>query len=226
MHEKNLTEHESLKLITEMIHQAKGTINENGTSCILWGSAVGVSGLVNFAELQWHFYIGFDIWLLTLAAFIPQIFISIRESRQRKVLTHTESTLNVIWLVYTISIISLIFYLNIVPHVSDQMASAEGTKILLTHADGKTVPFHYFPLSGGSLLLLVYAIPTLATGLITKFRPMIYGAILCYILFFISCYTNSAYDMLWNGLAGICNWFIPGLILRRKYSRKKKAVNV
>lgn len=226
MQEKNLTEQESLKLITQIIHQARGTINENGTSSILWGTVVGISGLVSFAQLYGHFSIGFDIWLLTLAAIVPQIFISVRERRQRTVLTHTQVALNAVWTVYALSIFALIFYVNVAPHVVAQGALAEGRRVFATNAAGTMEPFEPGVPSASSLFLLLYAIPTLATGLITRFTPFIIGAILCYILFVVSCYTNTTYDMLWSGVAGICNWLIPGLILRRKYLRNKKAANV
>ncbi|MGN6163541.1 MAG: hypothetical protein ACTHOF_03290 [Flavisolibacter sp.] len=225
MKEKQLSEHESLRLITEMIQKAKQSFHEDGTSAILWGTVVAVCGLVNFAELYWNFSIGFDIWLLTLLAIVPQIFIEIRENKQRRVVTHMEAAMNAIWLVYGISIFALVFYMNVVPYATDSILANEGTKLFQTTSQG-TQPFHYFIASAGSLLLLIYAIPTLATGIAYKFGPMFWAAILCYIFFIISCFVPTAYDMLLNGLAGIFNWLIPGLILRSKFKRQKMAVNV
>jgi hypothetical protein len=226
MEEEKFSEKESLKLITEMIQKAKHSFHENGTSAILWGSVIGIAGLVNFAELYWQFNIGFDVWLIVMAAIIPQVFISIRKSKQKQVVTHIEGVMDTIWIVYGISIFALMFYFNIVPGVTDKFVALEGTSIIQTNANGTTQPFHFFPLSYGSLLLMLYAIPTLTTGIVHKFKPMFWAAILCYIFFIISCFTSTAYDMLLNGLAGIFNWFIPGLILRRKFYGQKKAVNV
>lgn len=223
MEEKQLSEKESLQLITEMIGKAKHSYHENGTSAILWGSVVAVCGFVMFAELYFHFYIGFDIWLLTFIAFIPQIFISINQRKSRKVISHTEAAMNSIWAVYAISMFALVFYFNVVPGVSDRLFADEGTKIVITTADGAINNFHYNIPSAGSLLLLMYAIPTFATALAYKFRPMIYGSILCYSFFVISCFTPSAYDMLLNGFAGIFNWLLPGLILRRRFKKEKEA---
>lgn len=80
MEEKKLSEQESLQLITEMIQKAKRSFHESGASSILWGSVIAVCGLVSFAEMQWQFSIGFDVWLLALAAIIPQVLITIREN--------------------------------------------------------------------------------------------------------------------------------------------------
>lgn len=225
MEDKPLSEEESLRLITEMIHQVKKSFHEDGTSAILWGSVVAVCGLTSFAELNWHFHLGFDIWLLTLAAIIPQVYISMRESRRRKVITHTEAALNAIWLVYGVSIFALVFYLNVVPLVTDRLLHREGTTLLQSTAQG-VQPFHYFVPSAGSLLLLIYAMPTLATGLAQKFKPMFWGALLCYLFFIISCFVPTAYDMLLNGLAGIFNWLVPGLILRRRFRAHQTPVHV
>ena len=113
MEEKQLSEKESLQLITEMISKAKHSYHENGTSAILWGSVVAICGFVMFAEIYFDFYIGFDIWLLTFFAFIPQIFISINQRKNRKVISHTEAAMNSIWVVYAISMFALVFYFNV-----------------------------------------------------------------------------------------------------------------
>lgn len=223
MEEKQLSEKESLQLITEMISKAKHSYHENGTSAILWGSVVAICGFVMFAEIYFDFYIGFDIWLLTLFAFIPQVFISINQRRNRKVISHTEAAMNSIWVVYAISMFALVFYFNVVPGVSDRLLANEGTKIIVTASNGESHNFHAIIPSAGSLLLLMYAIPTFATALAYKFRPMIYGSLLCYCFFIASCFTPSAYDMLLNGFAGIFNWLIPGLILRRRFKKEKES---
>ena len=188
MADQKLTEQESLQIITEMIQKVKPRLHTGGTSAILWGTAVAIAGLVSFAQLHWHFYIGFDIWLLVLAALIPQIFITLREKRGKKVTNYQEDALNGIWTAYGIGIFALVFYLRVIPAVP----------------------------SRGSLLLILYGIPTLATGIAMKFRPMLIGSILCYLFFIASCYLSAEFDWLFNGLAAIANWLIPGLILRHR----------
>ncbi len=125
-----------------------------------------------------------------------------------------------------ISIFALVFYFNTVPAATDKLLAAEGVSLSKTTADGTTAAFKYFIPSSGSLLLLLYAIPTLATGIACKFKPMTIAAVLCYAFFIISCFVPTAYDMLLNGAAGIFNWLLPGIILRRRLNVQKKAVNV
>jgi hypothetical protein len=226
MNDKPLSEQESLRLITEMIGKAKKNFHETGSSAILWGSVIAFCGLMTFAQLQWNFNLHFDVWILTLVALLPQLFISIRESRQRTVRTHTQEAMNAVWLVYGLSIFALVFYFNTVPGQAQRQLLERGIELYQKGPEGETVPFHLFIPSSGSLLLLLYGIPTLATGIAQKFRPMLIGAAFCYGFFVLSCYTTNKYDYLLNGFAGIANWLIPGLILRRRFLSEKRAMDV
>ncbi len=227
MHDQPISEQQSLQLITEMIQKVKKDVHERGTSSILWGSVIGLCGLLAFAERQWDFYLDFDVWLLALVAIVPQVFISIREARQRTVVTHTQAAMNNVWLVYGISIFALMFYFNTVPQVTDRLLLQDGRQVMEREPlTGIETPFRYFIASSSSLLLLLYAIPTLVTGLTYRFKPMIVGAVLCYCFFVASLFTDTRLDMLFNGLAAICNWLIPGLILRSRYKKEKAALDV
>jgi hypothetical protein len=225
--EKELTEEESLRLITEMIHKVKNSFHESGTSAILWGSVVAFCGLFSFLQIQFGFSTyGFDVWLLTLIAIVPQIFISVREARQRKVLTYEETAMNAIWLVFGISIFAISFYNNIMPSVVENFYAKESVELLQRNkVTGVITAYRPYVPSISSVYLILYAIPTLATGLAKKFKPMIIGGILCYILFVISCFSNFKYDMLLHALAGMINWLIPGLLLRNSF-KKSRACNV
>lgn len=216
--EKELTGHESLQIITEMIQKVKGSFNENGSSAILWGAVVGFCGLLSFSEIQWKFDVGFPVWSLILVAVIPQMFIVFRERKKKLVKTYQQAATDNIWLVYGITIIAFVLYQSIVPGVSDSMIAAEGSQILLKNIQtGKIEDFHWYVPSGSSIYLIIYAFPTIATGLVCKFKPMIYGAIICYVFFIVSLFTSLKYDLLLMGLAGIFNWLIPGFILRNRY---------
>lgn len=223
--ENNFTEKDSLELISTMIQKAKDNFHERGTSAIMWGAVVGFCGLFSFVKFQFKIETGsFDVWLLTLLAIIPQIFLTIKESKQVKYKTHTQEALNAVWLVYGITIFGVLAYSNIIPYATEEILKSVNValfeKDLITGKMEQAKPQVY---SQSSLLLLVYAFPTMVTGLVKKFKPMIYGAILCYIFYVVSLFTQVKYDMLFNGLAGIFNWLIPGLILRNYYKKSNAA---
>jgi hypothetical protein len=218
MEEKNISEQESLQLIQEMIGKAKRNFHESGASSILWGSVIGSCGLISYFEQQFDFSIGFDIWILTLIAIIPGVWINIRASRRRVVKTHAQSATDVVWNVFGISIVCIVLYANLVPSVSQHLYATENIELLQRNTlTGEIKSYRPTSLSLTSVFLIIYAFPTLATGWIRGFKPMTIGAILCYIFFVISLFTPFKYDMLLSGLAGICNWLIPGLILHNRY---------
>ncbi len=219
---KPMTEQESLALITQMIQKAKSHFHESGTSAILWGSVIGFCGFFSFCEKYWSWDIKFDVWILALIGIIPQVWLNIRDKKRRVVKSHEENVIDAIWFVYSISIFALLFYANVVPEASIKLFASDGIELYKKNIQtGELTPFKPYILSTSSLLILLYAIPTMATGMGKKFMPMTVGAILCYGFFVASCFTSSTWDSLLNGLAAIFNWFIPGLILRNRFLKAK-----
>jgi hypothetical protein len=220
--EKQISGQESLQIITEMIQKVKASFHESGNSAILWGSVVGFCGLISFAELQWNFNIGFDVWLLIVVAVLPQLYFVFQEKKKKLVKTYQQSATDNVWLVYAISLTALILYQNIVPGISDKLMTGDGIQLLQKNIQtGVIKDFHFFIPGISSVYLIIYAFPTIATGLINKFKPMIYGAFMCYGFFVISLVAPFKYDMLLMGLAGVFNWLIPGIILHKRYLKGK-----
>lgn len=191
--EKILTGHESLELITRMINKAKNDYHDTGISTLLWGSVISFCSLVTFfnAWLKWS-WLDY-IWLLSFFAVIPQILISIRESKDRKLKAYGEDLMGGLWIGFAI----VMFLLSWLVAAYD-------------------IP------KSNSLYIVIYGIPTFASGYARRFRPMVIGAIACWILAILSARISSPYDMLCTAAAAQLAWFIPGLILRRRYLKAKK----
>ena len=133
--------------------------------------------------------------------------------------------MNAIWLVFGITIFGLNAYQMIVPDVTDKFIQLEGWQLTKHYLDNTKPdePIHTFTPSIYSLFILIYALPTLVTGMVKKFKPMLYGALITYGLFIWSCFTITEYDFLLGGAAALICWFIPGVILRRKYLAQQQA---
>ncbi len=214
--EKPMTEAESLRLISEMINKAKNSFHDTGIGPMLWGAVIALCSLITWARLQFGFKLPFDIWLLTLVAILPQLYITMREKRMRKVKTHDDSHISYIWLsfgaaIFLFSFINIIF-INQLEAIFRKYQAATGE-------------WPSFSLSsyGSSVMLLIYGFPTVITGAIMKFKPMLWGGIVCWICCIISTYTSMKTDMLLTALAAVLMWLIPGIILWTKYQNKKKA---
>src|SRR5436190_8831993 len=162
--EKQLTEKESLDLIAMMINKAKNAYYDTGVSSIMWGAVIAVCSLEKLAELQFGYRLPFDIFLLIFAAIIPQVFISIKEKKERAVKSYDDTYMDYIWLAFGICIFLLIFILNVVFNAWDPVIVEYGK---LTN--NKATSFREF---STPLLLMLYGLPTFITGAACKFRPM------------------------------------------------------
>jgi hypothetical protein len=192
--EQQLTEQQSLELITKMINKAKCDYRETGIAALMWGSVITFCSLISFINYyekwQWAQY----IWFLTFIAVIPQVIISVRENKRKKYKTYNDDAMGGIWISFGISIFLLSFFSGLYD-----------------------VPSEY------SLFLILYGIPTFATGFARRFTPMIIGGITCWAFAIISMYIKFPYAMLLTAAAALIAWFIPGIILRRRYLKAKES---
>lgn len=216
MDEKEMNEQESLRIITQMINKAKNSFHDTGIGPILWGSVIAICSLVTWARIHYQFTLPFDIWLLTLVAIIPQIVITAREKKMRRAKSYDDSAIDYIWLAFGVSIF-LLTHINIVFINKLAEIFTEYQAVV-----GKRPDFNLSSFSA-SLMLLLYGFPTVVTGAIMKFKPMLWGGIAGWLCCVISVYTSMQIDMLLTAFAAVVMWLLPGLILWRKYQRKKAA---
>ena len=213
--EKQLTEKESLDLIAMMINKAKDSYHNTGIGAIMWGTIIAVCALVKLAELQFDFSLPFDIYWLTILAIVPQIFITIREKKERKVKTYDDIYMDYLWLGFGISIFLMIFITNVVFNVWEPVA-IEYSK-LSGHSSAFRLREFIAP-----LFLLLYGIPTFVTGAACKFKPMLWGGLLCWGCCIITIYTSIKIDLLLTAFSAVFAWLIPGIIMERGYKKAKK----
>ncbi len=212
--EKQLTEKESLNLIAMMINKAKDSYHDTGIGAIMWGTIIAVCALVRLAELQFGFSLPFDIYWLTVLAVVPQILITIREKKERKVKTYDDIYMDYLWLGFGISIFLMIFITNVIFNIWEPVA-AEQNKL----PGNSVTSFREFI---APLFLLLYSIPTFVTGAACKFKPMLWGGLLCWACCLITIYTTIKIDLLLTAFSALFVWLIPGIIMERGYKQAKK----
>lgn len=188
---------EGLALIEEMIYKARNSYHESGTSALLWGSIIMVCSAVSLANTWWRIGWLEQVWLLTIVAIVPQIVISIREGRAKKFKSHTSDAMSGIWIAFGTGIFLLSYY-NAV----------------------------FQPRGSATLFLILYGMPTFATGYMHRFKPMMAGGLVCWAGAIVSLYVGYRWDMVLFFIAASFAWFVPGLILRRRYLNEKRKKNV
>jgi hypothetical protein len=193
MKEKELSGQESLQLITQMISRAKNDYIETGVSALLWGGIITFCALVSFLNAYLlHWDALHFVWLLTIIAVIPQIIIARRERKERKHRGHDDRIMGGIWLSFAAAMF-LMSYIEI----------------------GNQWP------APVAVYLTIYGIPTFTTGYGKRFRPMVIGGIACWVLAILSTFTPYPWSMLHLAAAAQLAWFIPGLILRKRYLKER-----
>jgi hypothetical protein len=211
--EKQLSEKESLALITQMINKAKDSCHDTGIAAIMWGGLIAICALVKLSELHFGYRLPFDIYLLTIVAVIPQIFISIKSKKERKVKTYDDAFMDTLWLGFGITIFLMIFITNAL------FTAMEGYKDPAGHSAVITMYEFISP-----FFLLLYGMPTFVTGVSMKFKPMILGGILCWVCCIITIFTTVKIDLLLTAFSAVFAWLIPGIIMEKDYRKAKRGL--
>ncbi len=213
--EKQLTEKESLALIATMINKAKDSYHDTGIGAMMWGSVIAVCSLVKLSEIQFGYRLPFDIYLLTIIAVIPQVFITIREKKERKVKSYDDAYMDYIWLGFGISVFLMIFIVNSVFSVWEPVAKE------YHELAGHDSPFLFREFIAPFFLLL-YGLPTFITGAACKFKPMLWGGLFCWVCCIAAIYTTVKVDLLLTAASAIMAWLIPGILMEKEYRIYKK----
>ena len=212
---KTLSERESLALITQMINKAKDSYHSTGMGAMMWGAVITICSLVRLAEFHFGFRLPFDIYLLTLVAIIPQVILTIQEKRKQKVKSYDDPFMDYLWLGFGICIFLLIHTFNLLANdlqpLTDEIKNS-----------GFTSNFHLYEYIA-PLFLILYGLPTFVTGAACKFKPMLWGGLLCWVCCVITVYTPVKIDLLLTALSALFAWFIPGLIMEKEYREYIKA---
>jgi hypothetical protein len=213
--EKRLSEKESLDLIAGMIKTAKSSVFDTGIGSIMWGAVVAFCSLEKLAEIQFNYRLPFDIYYLTVLAIVPQIFISRKEKRERRVRTYDDAWMDFLWLGFGIMLILMIIIINVLfkswNPVYDEYVQLTG------HVPSLRLFDFVAP-----LFLVLYGMPTFVTGTAFRFRPMIWGGIFCWACCIVTLFTNIKIDLFLIALSAVFAWLIPGIIIEREYRKAKR----
>ncbi len=213
--ENQLSEKDSLALIASMINRAKNSYHSTGVGAMMWGVVIAICSLVRLSEIHFGYRLPVDIYLLTVIAVIPQIFISIKEKKERRVKSYDDSFMDYLWLGFGISIALLIHICNLVFNEWGSWAD----KYNAVTGDIASVGFYEFV---APLFLLLYGMPTFVTGAAYKFKPMLWGGILCWVCCVITVYTSIKIDLILTAVSAIMAWLVPGILMENEYRRYKK----
>ncbi len=183
--EQKLSGEESLAIITEMIEKARGSIKGSAFHFILWGIVIALANFLHFYLMQ---YTDFHSPHLVWLITIPAWIASLWYglTKGKKSNASTYSGNLIMWAWLSFSFTILILIFS-----------------------GK------FFMILASLIMIIAAIPTFLTGLIIKFKPLMFGGSLFWILGPIGLTLEPTQALLISGIGMIVGYLIPGILLQK-----------
>lgn len=195
--EDKLSGLESLAIINQMINKAKNHFSEDGSLYLFWGWLVLCCGLGHF--ILEYFAITdkpWAVWFLTWAGALYMVFYLRKQRRRAIVKTYAEEMIGTIWLTFAI--------LMVVGAV----------------AFGRLIPEYYR--YNYIYVLIMYGMPTFLSGAVLKFKPLMFGALACWVLALAAGSVDFKYHPLFIAFAVILAWIIPGYILKYRYNHQSQ----
>lgn len=185
--EKQMTHEESLELIQSMINTARHKVADDGFHLILWGVLVIICSLLNYFFLQAGYgnWSGLP-WLFMPVVGVPAGIIYERSFRRSAgIRTVVDTNIKYLWWSYGGALFLVLFYSG-----SIQVSP---------------VPY----------ILMITGMVTFASGLMLRFRPMMAGGVVFFILTLACLWVQPVDQLLLEALGVFLGYIVPGIILRR-----------
>lgn len=182
-----LTAEESLKIISDMIQKTKSSFEYNGFHFLLWGWVTVIGYLGSFILEKFDLVDApYLIWLITIPAFIISFFYGKRTDERRKATNYTGYIFMWLWIAVSFSLIIIIAF-------------------------GAKINFMITP-----MILTMVAIPTFISGVLIKFKPLIFGGSGFWIFAALAFTFPFEYQSVFGGIAVVLGYLLPGYMLKNR----------
>jgi hypothetical protein len=204
MEEKQISEHEGLLLIQQMIQTAKKEQKDDGKGWIIWGWMLFLASVLTVLNINFKWFQTFFFWnffgVITLVALAYQTVSYLFIRKTEKVRTYTKDLFQRLNPGFFISLMFIIVAINV----------------------------NISPTIGFSLLISLYAFWILIYGSALNFRPSIIAAYITWGIGFVSLFMKGFEQvMLLHAAAVLVGYIIPGHIANnefRKLHQRNKVV--
>jgi hypothetical protein len=201
MEKNSLTPEESFNIINKAISNFKMNYKENAQVFLLWGWILTLASISNFVILKilgswkahelmagkWELKGLFILgnWVVfILIGFIILYFMVRKLNKNKKVYSHIDKFIDYLWWVTAASFVIA------------------------------TIICLIMRIEPPILMLLIAGIATTTTGLVIKFKPLIFGGMSFFIFSVATTFVTNEYLALLVGVAIICGYLIPGYFLK------------
>jgi hypothetical protein len=183
-----LTATESLNLITDMISRAKGNVQQNSFYFLFWGWIVFIANVGMFTLTSLHIKHPYAVWAITIPAWIISLYRGFSQKNKQRVSSHFDSISGYLWLAFGICVFTIVAF-------------------------GYKLNFQLNP-----LILIISSIPTFVSGVIIRFKPLMFGAVAFWFGGIVCFLLPVQYQPLIGALVILIGYLVPGYLLKAKKS--------
>ena len=188
--EQNLSNEESLKLITAMINKAKGNIQDSYIFFLIWGWLVVFACLLHYGLLKFTTMEHPEIaWFILIIGVFLSGYFGYKIGKSSSVKTYSDSIHGHIWIAFGVGYFILIIFM-------------------------KEINYNLNP-----LIMLLAGGSTYLSGITIKFRPLIYGGIVLWVAAIIAFLVPGDIQLLTSAGGLLLGYLIPGYMLKYKKGR-------
>lgn len=182
--EKQLTEHESLQIIHEMINAAKNDVKADAFIFLLWGYLVLIASVAQFIMLELDINHNGTPWLLMPLGGLITIIYVFQKNKKTRTKTHVTEFIKFIWIAFGVALGIIMF-----------CTSISGFQIM-------------------PLIMTLYGVGLFLSGGALKFKPLILGGIFCWLCAIAGFEIQSIYQLLILAAAVLGGYIVPGHLLQ------------
>lgn len=182
----DLTATESLDIIAAMINEAKGNVRANHFFFLLWGWVIVAANLGVYILLQLGFSRPYLVWAITIPAWLYTMYRGFTRKKVPRTTTHFDRISKWLWMMFGLAIFTLVFF-------------------------GFRINYQL-----NAVTLIVASIPTVVSGVILRFQPLVYGGAVFWIAGIVNFLIPMELQPVVGAIAIVCGYLIPGYMLKRK----------
>lgn len=177
-----------------MIDKTKHSISDKSHFFLLWGWTVFIACVLQYwLKVIMDYPQHYYAWYVTPVALAINFYFVFRDKKKEKVQTYIGEAFKYLWIAIGSSFMVLAFIFS---NIGWQYC----------------YPFY----------ILFYAIGTYVSGSLIKFKPLIYGGIICFLLAIIAERMDFDSQILMLAFAVLISYIIPGYLLRQQYKKQHK----
>lgn len=184
--EKDMSNEESLRLIHQMIQSVKQELEDDSFYYLFWGWLVLGASLANYILSAIGYANPTIVWLLMPVGGIITGIYAYRDNKSKKVKTYTDEVIQFVINAYLISMVIVLVFQF-------------------------KLEMNCYP-----MLLMLYAIMLYASGGIIKFKPLMYGGYINWILAIACFFVPFQVQLLLLAAAMLFGFIIPGHLLKAR----------